>query len=576
MNPMMMAALEYEAMGLSIIPLKPRDKIPLVTSWTQFQKERAGREQIGKWWRTWKDANIGIITGSISRLLVIDADSQEAASELKSLLGDLSRVGIVTTSKGFHLYYRHSGKNLSNKARVQPRVDFRGDGGYVVAPPSVHNSGKVYEWAKPLRDDLPYLPAQFEKLLVDKAETTQGFKERFDTSGALQGLPEGQRDEGLFKLAAKLRGADVPYDIALELCEQAAANCNPPFKEAKRKVDQAYKYAPGHGSPMQPTFWPEPMTAKELIDFKPDPARWVWGECLPLKATSALVAKSYTGKTTFACSLALAVSRGIDFLGRQTQKGNVLYVYLDGPIDELRENFSRIGLSTFDSIFVYAGKKPDLALEWVDKQCVERAIKLLIVDTAQKFFGFKEDKYEEKINKMQPMLDLVNLHNFHAMFTYHAAKNSSDTISALGSVAAEANARVSLYLRRLADSEFRVFETQQNTGKRFETIGLSDPKEGFIVKIGTFEEVQVRAMTDQVLAVIKSNPGITETDVKNEIAGRGKIIGMALASLKSENKVEWTGSGKKGDARKYYLAGQLFKEETKAKVIDLFGKSNTD
>jgi len=75
-NPLMLAALEYEARGFSVIPLKPHDKIPLIPSWSPFQIERADREQIGVWWRTWKDANIGIVTGKISDLFVIDAESK--------------------------------------------------------------------------------------------------------------------------------------------------------------------------------------------------------------------------------------------------------------------------------------------------------------------------------------------------------------------------------------------------------------------------------------------------------------------------------------------------------------------
>ena len=571
----MQAALDYEARGFSVIPLKEKDKLPLVPSWVAYQEDRAGREEIGKWWRTWPKANIGIITGTISGIVVVDADSPEAAASLKPILGNLTMIPIVATGKGFHIYYKHPGGLLSNKAGVIAKVDFRGDGGYVVAPPSVHPSGKRYEWKKPITPFMPVLPQNFIKLFNDRSIP---YHERFDTAGALNGVPEGQRDQEIFKLAAKLRGADVPYEAALELCEKAAANCIPPFLEAKIKVDHVYRrYEAGQSkkSNIQEAFWPEPLSAREMLNLPPDDTRWVWDKCLPMRATSALIAKSYTGKTTFCCSLALSVARGIQFLGRPTQKGNVLYVYLDGPLEEIKDNFINIGIVESDSVFIYSGRRPDRVIEWVTEQCEKREIKLLVIDTAQKFFGFKEDRYEEKINKMQPILNLVDEKNFHALFTYHAAKNSGETVSALGSVAAEANARVSLYLRKLPDSDERIFDTMQNSGKKFEAIALSDPADGLLTKAGTLKEAEVRSMTKKILEVIAENAGIRESQIRDEVKGRGEIIGRAIKLLREQERVEWTGEGKKGDPRRYHIAGTLLKDE-QSKVVELFSNKRPE
>jgi len=343
--------------------------------------------------------------------------------------------------------------------------------------------------------------------------------------------------------------------------------------QEKRFAEAALARRNGTAPPSQKDFWPEVLTAEQLINLPPDPTRWVWNECLPLRATSALIAKSYTGKSTFAASLAISVARGIEFLGRETQAGPVLYVYLDGPIDELKESFIGLGLTAADPVYVYAGRKPDKVLPWVKEQCLAHGCKLLIVDTAQKFFGFREDKYEEKINTMQPMLDLVDEHNFHALFTYHAAKNSANTVSALGSVAVEANARVSLYLRKLDDSPYRIFDTMQNSGKRFESIGLSDPKEGLLYKTGSLFDIELTVISDQILAAVAATPGITGKDLRNEIPGRWRFIGMATARLKTAGKLEWTGRGKKGDPEKYFLPGSIASEDQKtAKIIDLFSR----
>lgn len=578
-NAFMLAALAYEAKGFSVIPLKPKDKIPLVPQWVQYQSERADREQIGKWWRQWPNANIGLITGAISGYVAVDIDSDAARAEFKSMCAehDLDHVGVVSTGKGWHLYFARPPTKMSNKAGIRPGIDFRGDGGYVVAPPSVHPSGRIYEWKRPLNGDKAQLPEGFVQAM-NAPTTAEGYRQRFDTAAALSGVPLGSRDEVIFKLASKLRGADVPYDIALELCEGASASCEPPFREAKRKVDQAYKYAPGHSSDetsKQASFWPAPLNAQELIDLPPDPTRWVWFECLPLRSTSALIAKAYIGKSTFAASLALAVARGIDFLGRPTQQGAVLYVYLDGPQDELKENLLNIGLCGSDPIFSYAGRKPDRVLDWCKEVCVNNSVKLLIIDTAQKFFGFKEDRYEEKINAMQPMLDLVNDQNLHAMFTYHAAKNSFNSISALGSVASEANARTSLYLRKKDDTEYRIFDTLQNTGKKFESIILSDPKDGFITKEGTLWEIEIRETQAMAINEIRDTPGITQDTIRARLMVKNIVLSKALANLRQANQIERTGRGMKGDPFKYFLAGDLVPKPP-ATVIDMFSRKLPD
>lgn len=572
-NALVTAALEYEKSGYSVIPLKPKDKIPLIPSWSEFQVERADREQLGTWWRTWPNANIGIVTGAVSGICVIDCDSPEAAANLKPILGDMTNVGIVATGKGFHLYYARGAQARQNKAAIRPQIDFRGDGGYVVAPPSIHSSGRKYEWSKPLPDKPRELPAEFIALM-DNPSGASGHKAPFDTAGALSGLAEGQRDQGVFKLAAKLRGADVPYEAALELCEQAAANCVPPFREARRKVDQAYKYAAGRTQPIEESFWPEPLSAQQLIDLPPDDTRWVWFECLPLRATSALIAKPYTGKSTFAASLALAVSRGIDFLGRPTQQGTVLYVYLDGPQDELKENLLNIGLCGSDPILAYAGKRPSQVVEWVAHVCKSHDVRLVVIDTAQKFFGFKEDRYEEKINAMQPMLNLAQESDFHAMFTYHAAKNSANTVSALGSVASEANARVSLYLRKKEDSDIRIFDTAQNTGKKFEQIGLSDPKDGFLTSIGALFTIEIKELSAMVINELVDTPAITEADLRERLQCRKSTLMIVLKKLRETNRIERTGVGIKGAPFKYYKAGDIIENAVpgaREKVIKLFG-----
>jgi len=107
--------------------------------------------QIADWWREWPTANVGIATGAISGIVVLDVDPRHGGNEsldrLQSEGGMLPiTVTVCTGGGGFHFYFQHPGGTIRNRTNVRPGIDFRGDGGYVVAPPSNHASGDVYRF----------------------------------------------------------------------------------------------------------------------------------------------------------------------------------------------------------------------------------------------------------------------------------------------------------------------------------------------------------------------------------------------------------------------------------------------
>ena len=134
------------ARGWSIFPLRPRSKKPAV-GWEQYQHRLATLEELESWFTT-PGYNVGIVTGAISKIFVIDADSEAALAWADEKLPpcDLR----VRTAKGVHLYYPYSGdRPLRNKVRVKYQgealeLDFRAEGGYVMGPGSVHPNGHIY------------------------------------------------------------------------------------------------------------------------------------------------------------------------------------------------------------------------------------------------------------------------------------------------------------------------------------------------------------------------------------------------------------------------------------------------
>lgn len=153
MNNMLHAALHYAELGFAVFPLKPRDKVPL----THHGCKDASRDpqQIRKWWNRLPDCNIGLATGAVSNnICVIDIDIDEekgidgsdTLSEWERRNGKLPDTAIAITGRGGYHYYYKITEPIKNRANILEGIDFRGDGGYVVAPPSIHSNGNQYEW----------------------------------------------------------------------------------------------------------------------------------------------------------------------------------------------------------------------------------------------------------------------------------------------------------------------------------------------------------------------------------------------------------------------------------------------
>ena len=152
MNKLLMIE-KYRKMGWSIIPLRPHDKKPLIP-WTEYQKRHATDDEIKEWFDG-TDNNIGIVTGSLSNLGVIDADGPIGLSTLQK--ANLASPFTVLTGNGKQLYFRLGDINNTSKT-LGEGIDTRGEGGYVVGVPSVHPNGMPYRWANGQLPNIAQLP----------------------------------------------------------------------------------------------------------------------------------------------------------------------------------------------------------------------------------------------------------------------------------------------------------------------------------------------------------------------------------------------------------------------------------
>ncbi len=158
-------ALRYRAAGLSIIPIDPRTKRPFFGMlpqervngevkrvWTPFQREIADEATVRRWFGR-GDANIGIVAGAVSGGLLVldfDTDAERTYAAWCTAYGSGAQdFPTVKTAKGYHVYARceqpGGNRNLALSINGSVLIQTRGEGGYVVAPPSVHPSGHIYE-----------------------------------------------------------------------------------------------------------------------------------------------------------------------------------------------------------------------------------------------------------------------------------------------------------------------------------------------------------------------------------------------------------------------------------------------
>lgn len=141
-------ALDYAARGFAVFPCLEKRKEPACGR--GFKEATTNPATIRRWWSGFHSYNIGIATGLISGVWVLDvdgADGEAALLQLEHRHGQLPPTLSSITSRGRHLWFRADGPIPSSVARVGRGLDVRGDGGYVLAPPSIHPDGPTYRWS---------------------------------------------------------------------------------------------------------------------------------------------------------------------------------------------------------------------------------------------------------------------------------------------------------------------------------------------------------------------------------------------------------------------------------------------
>lgn len=232
------AALYYRrTFKWSVIPLAKGSKVPNKGfSPIEYRERLASFSEIIEWWGRWPESNVGIVTGHLSNLFVVDIDSEEGQKNILEYIPDSLVTPTVKTIKGQHLYFQYpKDSNITIGAGKVPGTDFRGEGGYIVAPPSLKD-GKQYEWIiSPTETALSQLPILYINAIynniytcVRKNENSQESVTKCDIN-----LNKGTRDQSIFHVAHTMIKGGATKEETLIVLKLIAQNCNPPFPESE-------------------------------------------------------------------------------------------------------------------------------------------------------------------------------------------------------------------------------------------------------------------------------------------------------------------------------------------------------
>jgi Bifunctional DNA primase/polymerase, N-terminal len=169
------AALATVEGGIPVFPCRP-DKTPFTAH--GFHDASLDPDQVRYWWARWvPGANIGVPTGQVSGLVAVDIDCKHEVDGFASWTALMTELGVdyhptfshVTPTGGFHWFYEHPGVPVTNTVGLVPGVDIRGDGGYVLIPPSTGIDGGAYEVEHDDVDWFAPLPGPLLELLARPA-----------------------------------------------------------------------------------------------------------------------------------------------------------------------------------------------------------------------------------------------------------------------------------------------------------------------------------------------------------------------------------------------------------------------
>jgi KaiC/GvpD/RAD55 family RecA-like ATPase len=421
-------ALKYLKNGKSIFPVG-KNKKPLV-KWDEYQRRLATIEEVENWWDTYPDANIGLVTGKISNLTVVDFDL--GSEDYKKFPETLT---IKTGSGGFHLYYQYY--PMGNRAGILPHIDIRGDGGYVVAYPSeteddyrggqLYKRGGKYELIKEIN---------FAKFPNEKFGHTENQTEKKHLKD-LVGISIGSRNASMASVVGKLILTTHQDNWDKEIYPTVCAinqTYNPPLSEDELKsiyrsicsIEKKNKQSSSKNIAANPKNELHLWTPAEILTHDFGKEEWIVESLIPKQGITALSGNPGDFKTWITIHIALCISRGISVFGNfETTQGNVLIIDEEDNLRHLKKRLELLGTRDTDTIYYLSQNDIKVDVDEVLNQILEiikeKKITFLILDSLVRIHQQEENDAGGMAKVFRSLLKIIGA-GASILFTHHHRK----------------------------------------------------------------------------------------------------------------------------------------------------------
>lgn len=423
--------------------------------------------------------NIGVATGDISGLVVVDVDQGKGAD-----INDLLVPGVdqmifntpkVKTGAGLHFYYKlPPGVTVKNSAsRLGKFIDVRGDGGYVIAPPSKHISGRNYELLNPDNDQILEFPKAWLDKLAQPLPSTSASGSNGNSANPFivpasqpgiilpDSIDQGKRNVELTKIAGALRSKGLSEGaIYAALAVENQRICKPPLddKELHLIAHSVARYAPQDVlNPVSdadtPADYENTLTAFSLGDFLDAtfPELEVLAFHISKTEIGIIQAPTNAGKTTILRNVALAMACGRPFFPFYSGHRPIKVAYFDfessaqraqpdiakmfevlTPVEKAlaRENMALIpkGMRNGELFQFNTGE------DWVNALLTQNDIEFVIVDNISAAYDLNDENSNAEINRkvIKPLLKMAYKGDCAFLFAHHYGKGKGTEIEQAG------------------------------------------------------------------------------------------------------------------------------------------------